>query len=474
MRRLFTRRRIVRGLLAVVAALVAGPLVAREGWKWSGGRRLDRAAAALDAAEPWWRLGGLVEAHNASITPADRSAVAALRAAIAAFPERWTEFDVEKANNFLDLTRPSNRRPDDRAVAAFGDAIDGHRPASQAAAALIDRSGGEVELRLDDDGMGVRLAGESFDVGRVVTWERAAAVVAALRGDPTAAVRHLRAALAATRMIGRVPTPFAQHARLRQAAETAETVVRVLGLSEPTAGLSELQADLRAEADHPHYPLALKGARATVYRRLSALAAGELPLDDMVRKEWVHGDARGNDRPVYWYLKAFAAADAADCLRHSTALIAAAGRPLGERAAALAAVPPVPEDLAHIYSSRMFSMVWEWRVDKTMELQAVIQIGIAALACEQHRRATGTWPATLAEIPAGILGPPPIDVYTGRPVLVRRVGDGLQVYSVGANKTDDFEAFTANPDYLNLSNKRDLGFRLWNPDHRGLPPVPAP
>jgi hypothetical protein len=45
--------------------------------------------------------------------------------------------------------------------------------------------------------------------------------------------------------------------------------------------------------------------------------------------------------------------------------------------------------------------------------------------------------------------------------------DGVTIYSVGLDKTDN----KGNTSWITREKGFDLGFRLWNPDQRGLPPI---
>lgn len=55
------------------------------------------------------------------------------------------------------------------------------------------------------------------------------------------------------------------------------------------------------------------------------------------------------------------------------------------------------------------------------------------LALVAHRQRTGRFPAALSALSS----PPPPDVFTGRPLIYRRTGNGFVLYSVGENGRDD-------------------------------------
>jgi hypothetical protein len=61
----------------------------------------------------------------------------------------------------------------------------------------------------------------------------------------------------------------------------------------------------------------------------------------------------------------------------------------------------------------------------------------AAIACELHRRATGAWPAALADIPTSLLPRVPLDPFTGKPLLYRVENGTPRIYSTGNDQDDD-------------------------------------
>ena len=66
-----------------------------------------------------------------------------------------------------------------------------------------------------------------------------------------------------------------------------------------------------------------------------------------------------------------------------------------------------------------------------------------------------------------ILPQVPEDPYTGRPLLFRTTADGVVVYAVGPNGVDDAGVIfdTSKP-------ASDVGFRLFDPQHRRQAPPP--
>jgi hypothetical protein len=95
----------------------------------------------------------------------------------------------------------------------------------------------------------------------------------------------------------------------------------------------------------------------------------------------------------------------------------------------------------------------------------------AALANELFRRDRGRWPETAEELVAAkLLAAVPIDPFDGQPLWLRRLPDGLVIYSVGPDLADD--GGDVGSDLAIRANSKDVGVRLWDPASRRLAPAP--
>jgi hypothetical protein len=70
---------------------------------------------------------------------------------------------------------------------------------------------------------------------------------------------------------------------------------------------------------------------------------------------------------------------------------------------------------------------------KIVEGDTQRQLRKTAVALVAYRQKTGRYPERLDQLPA----PPPPDLFTGKPLVYRRTGDGFLLYSVGMNFKDD-------------------------------------
>jgi hypothetical protein len=92
-----------------------------------------------------------------------------------------------------------------------------------------------------------------------------------------------------------------------------------------------------------------------------------------------------------------------------------------------------------------------------------------ALAAERYRREHGVWPGQAELLVPKYLDELLEDPFTGAPLKVARLDDGLVIYSVGQDGRDD----GGDLDHRSGPSK-DVGFRLWDVDKRCQPPPPPP
>src|SRR5581483_6580117 len=84
---------------------------------------------------------------------------------------------------------------------------------------------------------------------------------------------------------------------------------------------------------------------------------------------------------------------------------------------------------------------------------------------ERFRRQHGRWPESLDALVPQFATEVPIDPYNGKSLRMKRLDDGLVMYTVGSDGID-------NGGKLDDSTKAgtDLGYRLWDVPKRRQPP----
>lgn len=87
-----------------------------------------------------------------------------------------------------------------------------------------------------------------------------------------------------------------------------------------------------------------------------------------------------------------------------------------------------------------------------------------ALAAERYRLERNGWPTTWEQLVPKYLSNTLLDPFTGQPLFLKTLPDGLLIYSVGNNGIDDGgKIFPTDKQYTG-----DIGYRLWTPDRRRI------
>lgn len=98
------------------------------------------------------------------------------------------------------------------------------------------------------------------------------------------------------------------------------------------------------------------------------------------------------------------------------------------------------------------------------DAQAVMGAAVVALAAERFRLAHGRLPEGAADLVPSYLARIPDDPFQDGRLILRRVADGLDVYSPGFDHKDNGNARATT----NSFDGSDEGVRLWEPARRGL------
>jgi hypothetical protein len=110
-------------------------------------------------------------------------------------------------------------------------------------------------------------------------------------------------------------------------------------------------------------------------------------------------------------------------------------------------------------------------IDACRRSHAQLRCAIVAVAAERFRRDRGRWPESAdGLVKAGLLKAVPADPYDFQPLRLKRLPDGLAVYTVGPDQADDGGAL--DPTHRGEPGT-DLGLRLWDPSARRQEPPPS-
>lgn len=375
-------------------------------------------------------------------------------------PEQWPPFRAgDDGPGVVDVLKRLGRgddlrRLDEASAQVLREEAARERGASEVALRLVHFARGRSVTPADPDPQKdeEKAVTGAARVSRLLEVE---AVAAALDGRPDEAIEACRARLGVSRAIGDEPSQFAQYVRLSAVAGAARAARQALALGAPSPDvLAAFRRELLAERGSSFAREALRGQRAAVFKLYGDLVA-----------------AQG----AWSIMGAAYAAQRASALEWSNDLLATVARPEPEWTPAVRAWEDRAEAMKRGPLSR-FASPWFFidRLPKVVgvTLRTRAEAGAVAIliAAERHRRATGSWPATIAEIAADLLPEPPLDPYTGGPYRMIRIDDGLRVYSVGPNLKDEGGAGEEEKRREDHAAD-DVGVIGYDPDRRGRAPA---
>ena len=469
----WTRRGLIFAgglLLLAVVSLFGG----RAYFRHDGRGELAAETAKLDAEHPGWRFTDLMAAREKAAPPDEQNSAVVVRRVRELTPKEWNDW-VSRPNLSSGDPVPLNRRQADEDLIGSEELFDSTRAARDLGQTLRDFPRGyhavvvpEIPFLLNLD--------ESQGARHVVNLLSTDGVHAAQGGDPRRALRAAHAVLNTARSVGDEPTLISSLVRFAGGNISVTTTMRALALVDPKKALPELaalQAALLAEADEPIFLNGLRGELALMNLMFDKLESGQLTPDQLAGAVGGHGTG-AEGRVVFYFRRAFLPGDQARFQHYMNAFIAAAKRPHHEQREALANVESTIRDERDIrYAmSRLMLPACEKCGSASLQHRAGLLCTATLIACERFRLAHGKWPESLAELPKELLPTIPLDPYDGKPLKFAKLPDGVAVYTVGTgpNRNNASELKRLN----NPLGGSEIGWRLYDPPARGLPPLPKP
>jgi hypothetical protein len=309
---------------------------------------------------------------------------------------------------------------------------------------------------------------------KVVRLLRIRAELLAQDNRPDAALADIRRMFAIARFNGAEPSFMSLLVQMANRAIAVGTLEHVLGRGQPSIQtLADLRKEIWTGFSEPAILDAFRGERAYIADTVEALSDGRMTYDDIrdldaIPKvtghrridEWIHRLRGGGP----WGKRA-----TAESVRYFNFVIEIAKASpdhLRTRAGEIAAyrasmLPAVAADMGS----------FDKYVVGDRRSRALLASTAVALAAEQYRREHGRWPERIAELVAAKLIPTvPADPFDGQPLRMRRLADGLVVYSVGQDLVDGGGDVRLDKNLPGLS--KDAGVRLWDVNHRRLAAKP--
>lgn len=436
-------------------------------------KALADVRAELDATEPGWRYEDIEAAHNATKPPDDKNSYPLIEN----FPELKQPFPGHLfASNVVDsypLKRPPTNTFPPVEVVKYASSAEKDIPIRAPSVQQLRRAtSGWIPLYGEVEAFASPRAEPLYRVAGVATILEVVSLAPATRGDSSTTVAYAHSVLNVGRSIGSMPRSQAQTVRRACSVRAARIVIRLLAWCDPDIDTTELQKEFVLEAENDWVPMALRAERAVINRIPERLTVDE-EARFLLTRFLIDPEAKVNleERAFIAAARPYRGDRTARSLRDVTPLISRFEKLSPHER--LKVVDALPRDWLPRDSPTAFHGAWDRAVRVSASdivisdcrTRAVLRTAAVALAVERFRRVKQRWPASLEEIPKDSLGAIPVDPFDGKPLRYKHLEDGVVVYSVGTDGRDD----SGDVVQEDRGQELDIGFRLWNPELRGLP-----
>ncbi|MFO0810894.1 MAG: hypothetical protein U0746_19875 [Gemmataceae bacterium] len=459
-----SKRRL--GVLATVAAAAVLTIaVAAYVRHRCDARRLAEQVAALDAADPHWRLDDLVASLRTTPLPDDENLCNKLAEASAALGPYVSRYQ-ERCELMAALSPNVRLAPDQWRFVIAG------VEANEDAIAAVFQFERYPRGRHADSypGGGYDTANRSCNPGTDVRTGllHDLFLTTVQRGDWAAALSLVRGDLNVGRSYRDEPLIPTQRFRTYLRKDAVRGLERLLGHAELTdAQLTDLRREFATELADDLMQLSARGELALADRIAEMTRRGEFPASVFRRaSQGLTAPTGTSDKVRDWVVDqvgVVAVGDHADVLTDAWQAVEAIRRPWPERWRAVQVLMP-PRNCRH-WRLGLMPLIDASRFARD---EARVRCALAAIAAERYRLAHGGWPAALAD-----LGPLPGDPFAAGPLRYRRTADGVEIY-VPTPDYDDMSQDWIDPPVGGLTRKTGIGFHLYDPTHRNRKPGATP
>jgi hypothetical protein len=451
------RRSRLRWVLLVVAGLVAVAVGVYAYIVHEQDRELREAIAETDRLDPGWRFEDM-QAARAEVPDGENGAKLVLAAKL---PANWlapAAAGVPTVDMRL-VDVPPPQRPGEADLKQLRAELANVAAAIDVARGLADRPRGRYDVAWTKDLVGT-LVPHLGPVRQVTHLLVLDARLRALDGDTAGALRSCRAALNAGRSVGDEPIALSQLFRAACDREALRGLEKTLALGEVSAkSLEALQRLLADEAEQPLALIAVRSGRVSMYECLDVMRTGRFDRATYGMKSSVFGP-KGDDLLDRGKARACEAA----YLRYYNQVVEAVKLPTEARQEAVENLHEPKVQLPKLLDALTQGGECPRMLKTFHQAKAELRCAAAALAAERYRLARGSWPKSLDDLVPDYLPAVPADPFDGKPLRLARLPDGLVVYSLGPDGTDDGGKIDrSHPGAPNT----DVGFQLWNVDQRG-------
>ena len=440
-------------LLALIAITI------RQAWHHHEvKKKLQEFLEAMDRKDPGWRLQD-IEAAREQIPEEDNSARVVVAAA-KLLPKEWPPSEL--ANQLGQRTPEEQLAPDE--LARLEQELDNVQPALNEARKLVAMPRGRHHLDYKPFVLDTMLSDQQ-DSRRVVRLLCYDALRHSQERDPISALKSCRAAFHGAISIGDEPFTISQVIRSANVILSCQAIEQTLAQGElPLAELVDCQTRLRNEDSFPDERVVAWGGRAMMHELFAAVERGDVPLTDSffdsrpIWEEYVYG----------WFTREKFREAHPRVLLHMNRFLIIAEFPFYKQAGVNQSLRAnLHEDKEYNPLAVLFIPALDQVFDLSRRKHAYLRCTITTLAVERYRRAQNKWPDSLDTLCPEFLDAVPLDTWVGEPLRYRRSKDGVVIYSVGSDRTDDNGHL--DPAHPNQSGV-DIGIRLWDVAKRRQPP----
>lgn len=332
---------------------------------------------------------------------------------------------------------------------------------------LNNYQGGRLELDYDDKAPLDTLMPPLAPYRNIARLKCAEILYHAQQGQTDSIVENARIVLTMADFFQDEPTLISALVRIAIQSLTYETTIEACNLTElPPDQLASLQQLIAESQDERAMYWGMLGERAMNIRMGELTLSGEYEGSDMNGLPIAIGKVPGLRSVVY--------KDFAFGVRYMNRLVEVSRNLPGS----LPEAQSIEEDLENIPQYYIFSRILLPSLVRALTLSnrmlADGRTSYCALAAERYRIEQGQWPAALNDLVPQYLEAVPIDPFNvDEPIQYKQINDGIVIYSVGENSTDDGGQVYETDKRLRKYKAKDRGVILLNPELRGQPPVAA-
>lgn len=422
-------------------------------------RRLEEALAELDRNDPGWRLAD-IEAARKQI-PEETNSARVVVAASKLLPRDWPAPEFQ--DRFAHLSPEEQITPND--WARLKQELTIVQPALDEARKLAKMPHGRHRIAYKRNVLNT-LLGEQERVRVVVKLLLYDALQYDQRQDIKGALIACQAAFNAARSLGDEPLAISQLFRIAGVVLSCQGVERALAQGEPPAEyLQDIRKLLSDEEAFPDLPIIARGERAVWNDLFDAMESGDISIAEIAdrRPDW-------NERLFGFVYRDNIRAQHPTMLAMLSRWIDIAHLPMSEQTEA---EQQFDQEVRERRGRAMLATLPLTAVpkmgDASRRKHALIRCLSTVLAVESYRQVNKKWPDSLDKLCPQFLPDVPLDPFDGEALRLRRLKEGVIIYSVSSDQTDN----NGNLDREHPNQPgADIGVRLWDVDQRRQPPKP--